>query len=115
MTIKTNYDFNGIEIPNAIIRIDRLWGSSREGWTALIGVYIEKEAPAVAEVTEEQIVTDEEGVETTSTVIVAEGRDAYTELIQITDFNRSCQYKENERGYVSMYQALTDEFGGVEI
>ena len=39
MSIKTNYNFKGIEVKDAIIRVDRIWGSSKENWTALVGVY----------------------------------------------------------------------------
>ena len=34
MSIKTNYNFKGIEVKEAIVRVDRLWGSSKENWTA---------------------------------------------------------------------------------
>ena len=103
MSIKTNYDFNGLNIQDAIIRIDRLWGSSREGWTSLVGVYIEKEVPAVEAV----------GVEGEEDYVPAQ--EATTELALITDFNRSAAYKEDERGYVTLYMALHDEFGGVKV
>ena len=102
MSIKTNYNFNGIEIQDAIIRINRLWGSSKEGWTALVGIYIEKEIPAKEAV----------GVEGDDNYMPA--IEATTELVLITDFNRSTAYIEEERGYVSLYNALTEEFGGVE-
>lgn len=39
MSIKTNYNFKGIEIENAIIRIIRIFGSSKEGWNSLVGIY----------------------------------------------------------------------------
>jgi hypothetical protein len=103
MSIKTNYDFNGLNIQDAIIRIDRLWGSSREGWTALVGVYIEKDIPAVEAV----------GVEGEEDYIPAQ--EASTALNLITEFNRSASFVEGERGYVTLYTALHDEFGGVEV
>jgi len=103
MSIKTNYDFNGLNIQDAIIRIDRLWGSSREGWTALVGVYIEREVPAVEAV----------GVEGDEDYIPAQ--EATTELVLITDFNHSAAYKEDERGYVTLYATLHEEFGGVKV
>lgn len=102
MSIKTNYNFNGIEIQDAIIRINRLWGSSKEGWSALVGVYIEKQVPA-----QEAI-----GVEGDEDYQPA--TEATTELALITEFNRSTSYNEDERGYVSLYNSLTEEFGGVE-
>lgn len=94
MAIKINYDFNGIEVKDAIIRVDRLWGSSKEGWTALVRVYtkVTKEVPAI------------------------EAVEAYTidVLEQIEEFNHTCQFNEDERGYTSMYKSLQDKFGGTQ-
>lgn len=39
MAIKTNYNLKGIEVNNATIRVIRVFGSSREGWSSLVGVY----------------------------------------------------------------------------
>ena len=103
MSIKTTYNLHGIEIQGAIIRIERLWGSSREGWTSLVNVNIINEIPA----TEAVGVEGEEGYVPAS--------DASTELKQITEFNRHAPFRENERGYVTAYTALMDEFGGVKI
>ena len=102
MSIKTTYNLNGLEVQNAIIRIDRLWGSSREGWTALVGVYIERLLP------EQEAV----GVEGEEGYIPAQP--ASTELALITEFNHSAPYEADTRGYVVMYNALTAEYGGVE-
>jgi hypothetical protein len=103
MSIKTTYNLHGIEIQDAIIRIERLWGSSREGWTSLVSVNIINEIPA----------TEAVGVEGDEDYVPA--TQASTELKQITEFNRSTSYKSDERGYVSMYNALTEEFGGVKV
>ena len=77
MAIKSNYDFKGISIADAYIRIDRLWGSSKENWTALVGVYnlTEETVPAVPSV---DAVLDEEGNIVTPAV---EGIDATTNTI----------------------------------
>jgi hypothetical protein len=103
MSIKTTYNLHNVQIPNAIIRIDRLWGSSKEGWTALVGVYTTETVPAAEAV----------GVE---------GEDGYmpatpetTRMNKITDFNRHAPYNADERGYVTAYAALMAEFGGVEV
>ena len=85
MSIKTNYDFNGLSIQDAIIRIDRLWGSSREGWSSLVGVYMEKEVPAGSR------------------------------LQKLTEFNHSAPYIKDENGYISLYNSLTEKFGGVQV
>ena len=90
MAIKSNYDFKGISIADAYIRIDRLWGSSKENWTALVGVY---------NLTEE-------------TVPAVEGIDATTKTVYnlIEDFNHSCGYEDDKRGYASMYASLKEKF-----
>ena len=102
MSIKTKYNFKGIQVPEVIIRVDRLWGSSKEGWTALVRVYtkVTKEVPAV----EADLDNGIEAVEA-HTIDVLE---------QIEEFNHSCQFKVDERGYTSMYKSLQDKFGGIE-
>ena len=95
MSIKTTYNFKGIQVPEAIIRVDRLWGSSKEGWTALVGVYVKtlKEVPAVASKEATQIEVTE----------------------KIDEFNINTPYVADERGYVSIYKVLTEKFGGIEV
>ena len=113
MSIKTNYNFKGIEVKDAVIRVDRLWGSSKEGWTALVGVYniTTEEVPAVEAVSqvgfygEAGYVAEVKAQEVTT-------RTVYNKL---EEFNHSCSYVADERGYVSLYKSLTDKFGGVEI
>lgn len=39
MGINANYVSKDVEIKDAYIRIERIWGSSREGWNAWVGVY----------------------------------------------------------------------------
>ena len=102
MSIKTNYNFKGIEVKDAIIRVDRLWGSSKENWTALVGVYnlTQEEVPAVE-------ADEEKGIE---------AQESYTKTVynKLEEFNISAIYVEDERGYISLYKALTDKYGGVK-
>jgi len=113
MSIKTNYNFKSIEVKDAIIRVDRLFGSSKEGWTALVRVYtkVTKEVPAVEAVSqvgfsgEANYVAEVKAVEA-HTIDVLE---------QIEEFNHSCQFKVDERGYTSMYKSLQDKFGGLKV
>lgn len=103
MAIQTNYDFNGLTIHNAYVRIDRLWGSSKEGWNSLVGVYMEVVMPAVAAV----------GIEGEEGFIPAQPETTVKNLIK--EFNHSVGYNEDERGYVSLYTSLMTKFGGVAI
>ena len=103
MAIQTNYDFNSLIIPNAYVRIDRLWGSSKEGWSSLVGVYMEVVMPAVAAV----------GVEGEEGFIPAQPETTVKNLI--TEFNHSTEYNEDERGYVSLYTSLMTKVGGAAI
>ncbi len=103
MSIKTTYNLHSVQIPNAIIRIDRLWGSSKEGWTALVGVYTTETVPAVEAV----------GVEGEEGYMPA--TPATTRMNKITDFNHSASFVADERGYTSMYKSLQEKFGVVEV
>lgn len=121
MSIKVDYKLKGmIEIKDSIIRVDRLWGSSKEGWTALVGVYIKtlKDIPAVDEVTEQRLVTEaaEEAEAVYETVVVTEAVEAsQVEVLEkIDEFNHSAAYVDGERGYESLYLSLQDKFGGEE-
>lgn len=103
MAIKTNYNFKGIEVKDAIIRVIRIFGSSKEGWNSLVGVYnttIET-VPSI-EADEEKGIEAQE--ETTREV-----------LNLIEEFNHSVGYVEDERGYITVYKSLTDKYGGVEV
>ena len=95
MAIKTNYNFKGIEVKDATIRVIRLFGSSKEGWNSLVGVY---------NTTVEVVEATEDAEATTKEV-----------LNLIEEFNHQASYKEDERGYVSVYNSLTEKFGGVKI
>lgn len=103
MSIKTNYNFKGIKLNDLYCRVDRLWGSSKENWTALVGVYniTIEEVPAIE-------ADEDNGVE---------AQEATTKTVynKIEEFNHSCNYVADERGYVSMYKSLQDKFGGVEV
>lgn len=103
MAIKTNYNFKGIEVKDAYIRVDRLWGSSKENWTALVGVYniTTEEVPAIEADEENGVIAQE-----------ATTRTVYNKL---EEFNHSCSYNEDERGYVSLYNSLTEKFGGIKV
>jgi hypothetical protein len=103
MAIQTNYDFNGLTVPNAYVRIDRLFGSSRENWSALIGVYMTQEIPARPAV----------GTEGTPEYIPAVPASA--EKKRISEFNHYAPYEESVRGYVSMYTSLMQKIGGTEV
>jgi hypothetical protein len=110
MAIKTKYNFKGIEVKDAYIRIDRLFGSSKEGWTALVGAYniTVEEVPVVEAV---KSIIDEDGV------LSFKGVEAYRKEVYnlIEEFNHSASYVADERGYVSVYKSLMDKFGGEEI
>lgn len=101
MSIKVeNYNFKGITVPTVYCRVDRLWGSSKEGWTALVGVYNKtiEEIPAIE----------------ASEGIAAQDSKIVEVMNKIEEFNHNCKFNADERGYVSMYKSLQDKFGGVE-
>ena len=101
MSIKTNYNFKGIQVPEAIIRVDRLWGSSKEGWTALVGVYNKttEEIPAVEA---------SEGIE-------AQEAKTVEVMNKIDEFNFNTEFVEDLRGYKSLYAGLMSKYGGEEV
>lgn len=101
MAIKTNYNFKGIEVKDAIMRVDRLWGSSREGWTALVGVYNKttEEIPAVEA---------SEGIE-------AQEAKTVEVMNKIDEFNFYTEFAEDLRGYSSLYSGLKDKYGGEDL
>lgn len=102
MAIKVeNYNFKGIEVKDAIIRVDRLWGSSKEGWTALVGVYNKttQEIPAVEA---------SEGIEAQDAKIVEV-------MNKIDEFNFNTEFVEDLRGYASLYAGLMSKYGGEEV
>jgi hypothetical protein len=103
MSIKTNYNFKGIEVKDAVIKVNRLFGSKQEGWNSLVGVYniTTEEVPAIE-------ADEENGVE---------AKEAYTKEVYnlLEEFNHSASYESDKRGYVSIYKSLTDKFGGVEV
>lgn len=87
MALKTNFNLNGVTIENAYLRIERLWGNSKEGFEALVGVYT---------------VTQNEELET----------DVYRKIIE---FNLTpTPYNPNENPYVTLYNKLQEMFGGEE-
>ena len=44
MAITQSYDFQGVTISNAYIRVDRVYGGKREGWNSVVSVYASQEA-----------------------------------------------------------------------
>ncbi len=98
MAIKTNFNYRGIEIPNAVIKVNRLFGSKREGWSSLVGVY--------------NITTEEVPVLEADSETVYQTAEVYN---LIEEFNHSASYAADERGYVSVYKSLTVKFGGIEV
>ena len=113
MSIKTNYNFKGIQVPEVIIRVDRLWGSSKEGWTALVGVYNKtaQEIPAVEKVEQVGLIGEP------NYVAPIEAKESY-EVIRdnlIEEFNFQAPFKEDERGYKTIYDALTLKYGGIYV
>ena len=113
MAIKTDYNFKGIEVKDATIKIVRIFGSSKDGWNSLVGVYTQTKEiiPAVEKV--EQVGFPGEP----NYVAPIEPKESY-EVIRdnlIDEFNFTVQFKEDERGYQSLYKALMAKYGGVEI
>lgn len=43
MAIACNYDYKGLTVPSAYIRVDHLFGGKRGGWGANIGIYASSE------------------------------------------------------------------------
>ncbi len=103
MAIKTNFNYKGIEVKDAVIKVNRLFGSKTEGWNSLVGVYniTTEEVPAVE-------ADEENGVK---------AKESYTKEVYnlIEEFNHSASYVADERGYISVYKSLTEKFGGVEV
>jgi len=113
MAIKTNFNYKGIEVKDAVIKVNRLFGSKQEGWNSLVGVYniTTEEVPSV-EAIEEAL--SEDGAIVTEAV---EAKETYTKEVYnlIEEFNHSTSYTTDERGYVSVYKSLMGKFGGVEV
>jgi len=49
MAKQVSISFKGIELPEAYVRINRVFGGKKEGWNAVVGVY--KDAEAAKEMT----------------------------------------------------------------
>jgi len=108
-----NYNFKGVAVPSVYMRVDRIFGSRKEGWNSLVGVYniTLEEVPAV----EAKLpigMPGEPGYEAG-----VEVKEAYTKEVYnlIEEFNHSASYVADERGYVSLYSSLSNEFGGTEV
>lgn len=96
-----DYNLKGITVPTVYCRVDRLWGSSKEEWTALVGVYNKttEEIPAIEA---------SEGIE---------AQDAKTVEVmnKIDEFNFNAEFVEDLRGYASLYAGLMSKYGGEEV
>lgn len=105
MAIKTDYNFKGIEVKDATIKVIRIFGSSKEGWNSLVGVYTQTKEiiPAVEKV--EQVGFSIEAKESYDVI-----RDNLIE-----EFNFQVPFNEDERGYKTIYEALMAKYGGIEI
>lgn len=79
MAIKTIYEYKGLTVDEAIIKVEIIFGSSKDGWNSLVKVY---------------------------------NKDY---LNQIDEFNFKTEFKEDERGYITIYKALTEKYNGYEI
>ena len=88
MAIKTKYDLQGLEIKGAYIRVENISGN-KNGWDSLVSV--------------NNIVTE-----------TIENKEVEVKK-QITTFNHSCEFKQDERGYTTLYKSLQEKFGGTEI
>lgn len=113
MAIKTDYNFKGIEVKDATIKVIRIFGSSKEGWNSLVGVYTQTKEiiPAVEKV--EQVGFPDEP----NYVAPIEAKESY-EIVNdnlIEEFNFQVPFKEDERGYKTIYEALMAKYGGVEV
>jgi hypothetical protein len=95
MAIRTDYNFKGINVPDATIRIIRVFGSSREGWNSLVGVY--NTAIETAPATEDTEATAKEVMNL------------------IEEFNFNAEFSKDKRGYKSLYEGLMAKFGGVRV
>jgi hypothetical protein len=47
VAITQSYDFQGVTISNAYIRVDRVFGGKREGWNSVVSVYASQEAAEI--------------------------------------------------------------------
>lgn len=139
MAIKTTYNFKGIKVPEVEIKIVRIFGSSKEGWNSLVGVYTKtlEDVDAVAEKTEERLVTPavigfdavldkdgtviKEAIEAKDAVyetfVIQEAKDATTrEVLNLIDeFNHRTEFVGDERGYTTLYKSLHEKFGGEQV
>ena len=87
MAIKVaNYKFKTVSIKDAIIRVERIFGSSKEGWNSLVTISVQN-------------------IEDLENIVLEE----------IESFNFHIPFDKDERGYKTIYLALMEKFGGVEI
>ena len=113
MSIKTNYNFKGIEVKDVTIKVIRIFGSSKEGWNSLVGVYTQTKEiiPAVEKVEQVGFPGDP------NYVAPIQAKESYEVISDnlIEEFNFQAPFKEDERGYKTIYEALMAKYGGIEI
>lgn len=98
MALQTDYNYNGLTIPNAYLRVLRIFGGKTEGWNSLVQVFPAKPAPYVQE-------------------FDADGNDITPEPIPpITTFNQGAKYNpDNMNGLELVYIAMQEKLGGVAV
>jgi len=98
MALQANYNFRGITIPNAYIRIERVFGGKKEGWNSVVAVYPEKPSAAAQEF-------DAEGNEI-----------PFTPIEPITTFNAGATYDPaNPNAMALIYAKLKVELGASDV
>jgi hypothetical protein len=49
MALTQSITFNGLSVPNAYIRVDRIFGGKRDGWNSVVSIYASAEASSSCE------------------------------------------------------------------
>ena len=113
MSIKTKYNFKGILIPEVTIRVIRIFGSSKEGFNSLVGVYIttKETVPAVEAVSQIGFPGEANYV---AEVKAVEAHEVTKEEL-IEDFTFQVPFNVDERGYETVYKALMAKYGGEQV
>ena len=98
MALQANYNFRGITIQNAYIRIERVFGGKKEGWNSVVAVFPSK--PVVPE-----------------PVIDADGNTVTPEpVLPIDTFNAGAPYSaDNLNALELIYAKLKTELGASDV
>ena len=87
MAIKVEeYYFRTAVIKDATIKVVNIFGNSKVGWDSLVTVSVENKTDSENPVMEE-----------------------------IESFNFQAPFNKDERGYITIYKALMEKYGGVKI